>query len=112
MFNGDARLVFVKSGFTNGGSRPSIDDYGKALNLIRARSVKESEERGHNVYGTPEFVAQRKMLNSFKLIQGERGRREKVLVERVLFLFCLSVKGEKDEDGPFFAVRGRRGLFG
>lgn len=53
-------------------------------------------ERAQRVYGSLESGAQRKTLNSFALIRGERDGRGEAWVGRVLLLFRCSAKGDSD----------------
>lgn len=102
LIDGEVRMLFVKSGFINGGFCPRIDDYDRALNETRASSVKGCVKREQRVYANPDFEVGRTMLHRFVLIQRERTRKEEVWAGRLLLLFHCLVKGESDGGMPAF----------
>lgn len=78
VLDGNVRVLFVKSGFISRGFFSSLDDYDRALNVLRALSVEESVKVEQRVYASPEFGAQRKLSNSSVLIPEKRDGREEI----------------------------------
>lgn len=68
------------------------------MNVLRASSVKGCVKQEHKISAGREFEAQKKILNRFGLVRGERDRRQEAWARKMRLLFCCAFKEEKDGD--------------
>lgn len=102
VFSGDERMVLVKSRFINEKLRYSIDDYGGALNVLRAWRTEGCALCEQKAYADQKSGAQKKLLNLFVLMRGESNGMDRVWVGKGLLLFQHSM--EKEINGEEFAL--------
>lgn len=69
--SGDTWVIFLKSGFINGGCCATLKNYDRAANRVTISRIKDCEMHEQRVHVSREFGAQRKMLNGFVIVIGE-----------------------------------------
>lgn len=100
VFDGEVRMVFVKSGCIRGDFCPSLDSFDGALIVTIASRVEGFVEHEQRAYENPAFEAQRKMWNSLMVTRGERNKREKCRLERCCCYFFVRRSEKMMETGP------------
>lgn len=76
VFDGDVRMVFVKSGFLTRGLPASSDSCDGGLNAARVWKTERSVLDEEKVYAGEELEAEKKLLHSFVLIRGKSDGKE------------------------------------
>lgn len=87
VFIRDVQMVFVKSGPIREELCSNLEAYDGALNVTRAWWTEACVQHGQRVFAGHEFGAEKKLLNSFVVLRGERSRKEKVSVEKVVLMY-------------------------
>lgn len=113
MCDGNVCVTLATSELINGSCFSSLKDYYRPANRLRTLPTSCCETGEQRVYDNRAFGAEKNVLNSFVVVGGEGGEKEKVRIAKVLLLCRCSEKGDKrgHETGNY-AAHGVHTAFG